>query len=44
MPDENHLITVDSPKKLDAHQHERIGLATSKSPYGPWTRRDEPIS
>ena len=43
MPDENHLITVDSPKKLDAHQHERIGLATAKSPYGPWTRSDKPI-
>jgi len=43
MPDENHLITADSPKKLDAHQHERIGLATAKSPYGPWTRSDKPI-
>ncbi len=43
MPDENHLITLDSPKKLEAHHHERIGLATSKSPYGPWTRSDKPI-
>lgn len=43
MPDENNLITADSPKKLDAHQHERIGLATAKSPYGPWTRSDKPI-
>jgi alpha-L-fucosidase len=43
MPDESHLITADSPKKLDAHQHERIGLATAKSPYGPWTRSDKPI-
>ena len=43
MPDENHLITAEAPKKLDAHQHERIGLATAKSPYGPWTRSDKPI-
>ena len=43
MPDEEHQITSEGPKKLDAHHHERIGLATSKSPYGPWERRDEPI-
>ena len=29
--------------KLEAHTGERIGLATSKSPYGPWTRLDKPI-
>jgi lysophospholipase L1-like esterase len=29
--------------KLEAHQHERIGLATAKSPYGPWKRLDKPI-
>lgn len=29
--------------KLEAHQGERIGLATSKSPYGPWKRLDKPI-
>jgi len=29
--------------KLEAHQGERIGLATSKSPYGPWQRLDKPI-
>ncbi|MBS1794420.1 MAG: hypothetical protein JSS81_11230 [Acidobacteria bacterium] len=29
--------------KLEAHRGERIGLATSKSPYGPWTRLDKPI-
>ena len=43
MPDAEHPIAVDSPKKLEAHQHERIGLATAKSPYGPWTRSDKPI-
>ncbi len=36
-------INDDSPTKLDAHQHERIGLATSKSPFGPWKRLDKPI-
>jgi lysophospholipase L1-like esterase len=29
--------------KLEAHTGERIGLATSKSPYGPWERLDKPI-
>jgi hypothetical protein len=29
--------------KLEAHQGERIGLATAKSPYGPWKRLDKPI-
>ena len=44
MPDEDHQITPESPKKLDAHQHERIGLATSKSPYGPYKRiSDKPL-
>lgn len=29
--------------KLEAHMQERIGLATSKSLYGPWKRMDKPI-
>jgi lysophospholipase L1-like esterase len=29
--------------ELEAHQGERIGLATSQSPYGPWKRLDKPI-
>jgi lysophospholipase L1-like esterase len=29
--------------KIEAHQGERIGLATAKSPYGPWKRLDKPI-
>jgi len=36
-------INDESPTKVEAHQHERIGLATSKSPYGPWKRLDKPI-
>jgi alpha-L-fucosidase len=43
MPDSAHPITAESPLKIEAHQHERIGLATAKSPYGPWTRSDMPI-
>jgi len=43
MPDKDHQITNQSPLKLEAHHNERIGLATSKSPYGPWTRSDKPI-
>ena len=28
---------------VEARANQRIGLATSKSPYGPWTRSDTPI-
>lgn len=43
MPDAEHQVTSESEKKLEAHHNERIGLATSKSPYGPWKRLDKPI-
>jgi alpha-L-fucosidase len=43
MPTPENPTTSDSELKLDAHRHERIGLATSKSVYGPWKRRDQPI-
>ncbi len=43
LPDSLHQINPESPKKIEAHHNERIGLATSKSPYGPWTRSDKPI-
>lgn len=43
MPTAANPTTEDSPLKLDAHRHERIGLATSKSVFGPWLRRDKPI-
>jgi predicted GH43/DUF377 family glycosyl hydrolase len=42
-PSATNRITEESPLKLEAHQQERIGLATSKSPYGPWKRLDKPI-
>jgi hypothetical protein len=42
-PSPGHPTTETSELKLDAHHHERIGLATSKSPFGPWERRDTPI-
>ena len=42
-PGPDNLITEESEKKLYAHQRERIGLATSASPYGPWKRLDKPI-
>jgi hypothetical protein len=32
-----------SPKKFQARRNQRIGLATAKSVYGPWKRREEPI-
>lgn len=43
MPDGKHPVTNESPKKIEAHHNERIGLAVSKSPYGPWERFDSPI-
>jgi alpha-L-fucosidase len=43
MPDAAHPVTNESPLKIEAHHNERIGLATSKSPYGPWERYDHPI-
>lgn len=43
MPTPDNPAAEDSPLKLDAHQHERIGLATSKSVYGPWKRKNKPI-
>ena len=42
-PSATNRISETHPTKLEAHQHERIGLATSKSPYGPWKRLDKPI-
>ncbi|MBN2105606.1 alpha-L-fucosidase [bacterium] len=43
MPTSENPTTRNSALKLDAHRHERIGLATSKSVFGPWKRRDKPI-
>jgi predicted GH43/DUF377 family glycosyl hydrolase len=42
-PGVNNRINDESPQKIEAHQHERIGLATSKSLNGPWKRLDKPI-
>ena len=43
MPTPDNPTTDDSALKLEAHHNERIGLATSKSVYGPWHRLDKPI-
>jgi lysophospholipase L1-like esterase len=42
-PSATNPVGETDPLKLEAHQGERIGLATSKSPYGPWKRLDKPI-
>lgn len=42
-PSSENPVGETDPLKLEAHRGERIGLATSKSPYGPWTRLDKPI-
>lgn len=36
-------LTLDSPYTTVARSNKRIGIATSKSPYGPWERRDAPV-
>lgn len=43
MPTPENPTSETSDLKLEAHYHERIGLATSKSVYGPWIRYDKPI-
>lgn len=42
-PSKENPVGETDALKLEAHTQERIGLATSKSPYGPWTRLDKPI-
>lgn len=36
-------LTLASPYTTLARANKRIGIATSKSPYGPWVRRDRPV-
>jgi predicted GH43/DUF377 family glycosyl hydrolase len=43
MPDPDHQALDTSALVTYAHYHERIGLATSKSIFGPWKRFDKPI-
>lgn len=42
-PTADNPTTETSALKLEAHYNERIGLATSKSVYGPWQRYDKPV-
>lgn len=42
-PSATNPVTDGSPLESEAHRQERIGLATSKSPFGPWKRLDKPI-
>ena len=42
-PSKENPVGETDALKLEAHRGERIGLATSKSPYGPWKRLDKPI-
>jgi hypothetical protein len=36
-------LTLDSHYTTVARSNKRIGVATAKSPHGPWTRRDAPV-
>lgn len=42
-PSKENPVGETDALKLEAHTQERIGLATSKSPFGPWKRLDKPI-
>ncbi len=42
-PVPNEPLPMDAPCVLAARASKRIGIATAKSPYGPWTRRDAPV-
>lgn len=37
------MLTIQDPRTIVARSNKRIGMATSKSIYGPWTRMDQPI-
>ncbi|MES2995661.1 MAG: glycoside hydrolase family protein [Verrucomicrobiota bacterium] len=36
-------VTLDSPYAIVGRANKRIGVASSKSPYGPWKRLDRPV-
>lgn len=36
-------LDLSSPYAVVGRSNKRIGIATSRSPYGPWERRDAPI-
>lgn len=42
-PDPLHQVPMGSPRIQEVRQNQRIGLATSRSIYGPWKRMDQPI-
>ena len=42
-PKDPKEVTLESPYATVGRANKRIGIATSKSPYGPWERRDSPI-
>jgi hypothetical protein len=35
-------LALDGPYTTLARANKRVGIATAKSPFGPWTRRDRP--
>ena len=42
-PEPDVPLLLTDPRCIVARANKRVGLATSKSPYGPWTRSDRPI-
>lgn len=41
--EEGEQITLQDKRVISARSNKRIGLAVSKSIFGPWERRDQPI-
>ncbi len=41
--DNPDTLNLSSPYATLARANKRIGIATSKSPFGPWERRDDPV-
>ncbi len=36
-------LTLDSKRCIAGRWGKRVGIATSKSPHGPWERLEQPI-
>lgn len=42
-PEDPAALTIYDPSTIVARSNKRIGMATAKSVFGPWTRMDHPI-
>jgi len=42
--DPNHLPSMDDPQWWENRNNQRVGVAVSSSPYGPWQRFNTPLA